>query len=119
MVATVAATFSIASVGYNAAGGIGQPLANIVKALVETIADNCPDAFIHIINNPINFTVPIAVEILKIKLGKNRVEAVISSDVQGLTEYEANALEALKPELKSSIEKGVAFAQKQAAPTSV
>ncbi|KAF9626182.1 hypothetical protein IFM89_031309 [Coptis chinensis] len=228
--------------------------ANIVKTLVEAVADNCPDAFIHIISNPVNSTVPIAAEILKqkgvynpkklfgvttldvvrantfvaqkknlrlidvdvpvvgghagitilpllsktrpaanftgqeieeltvriqnagtevveakagegsatlsmayaaarfvesslraldgdtdvyecsfvqseltelpffasrIKLGKNGVEAVISSDVQGLTEYEAKALEALKPELKSSIEKGVAFAQKQAAPASV
>ncbi|KAF9625515.1 hypothetical protein IFM89_023826 [Coptis chinensis] len=55
----------------------------------------------------------------RIKLGKNGVETVIPSDVQGLTEYEAKALEALKPELKSSIEMGVAFAQKQAAPTSV
>ncbi|KAL5718406.1 malate dehydrogenase [Ranunculus cassubicifolius] len=52
----------------------------------------------------------------RIKLGKDGVE---SSDMQGLTEYEAKALEALKPELKSSIEKGVAFAQKQATPASV
>lgn len=51
----------------------------------------------------------------RIKLGKKGVEAVISSDIQGLTEYEVKALEALKPELKSSIEKGVAFVQKQAA----
>ena len=49
----------------------------------------------------------------RIKLGKNGVEAVIQSDLQGLTEYEQKALEALKPELKASIEKGVAFAQKQ------
>jgi len=40
---------------------------------------------------------------------------VISADFQGITEYEAKALEALKPELKASIEKGVAFVQKQAA----
>ncbi|XP_072989658.1 malate dehydrogenase, chloroplastic-like isoform X2 [Typha latifolia] len=223
--------------------------ANIVKTLVEAVADNCPDAFIHIISNPVNSTVPIAAEVLKqkgvynpkklfgvttldvvrantfvaqkknlklidvdvpvvgghagitilpllsrtrpsvtftdeeveeltvriqnagtevveakagagsatlsmayaaarfvesslraldgdadvyecsfvqseltelpffasrIKLGKHGVEAVISADLQGLTEYEAKALEALKPELKASIEKGVAFVQKQA-----
>ncbi|XP_028122180.1 malate dehydrogenase, chloroplastic-like [Camellia sinensis] len=222
--------------------------ANIVKTLVEAVADNCPDAFIHIISNPVNSTVPIAAEVLKqkgvydpkklfgvttldvvrastfvaqkknlklidvdvplvggharitilpllsktkpsvsftddeiheltvriqnagtevmkakagagsatlsmayaaarfvessfhaldgdsdvyeccfiesdltelpffasrVKLGKKGVEAVISSDFQGLTEYEQKALEALKPELKSSIEKGIGFAQKQ------
>ncbi|KAK4427910.1 Malate dehydrogenase, chloroplastic [Sesamum alatum] len=222
--------------------------ANIVKTLVEAVADNCPDAFIHIISNPVNSTVPIAAEVLKqkgvydpkklfgvttldvvrantfvaqkknlklidvdvpvvgghagitilpllsktkpsvpftdeeveeltvriqnagtevveakagagsatlsmayaaarfvesslraldgdsdvyecsyvqsdltelpffasrIKLGRNGVEAVISSELQGLTEYEQKALEALKPELKASIEKGVAFVQKQ------
>lgn len=222
--------------------------ANIVKTLVEAVADNCPDAFIHIISNPVNSTVPIAAEVLKqkgvynpkklfgvttldvvrantfvaqkknlrlidvdvpvvgghagitilpllsktkpstsftdeeiqeltvriqnagtevveakagagsatlsmayaaarfvesslraldgdsdvyecafvqsdltelpffasrVKLGRNGVEALISSDLQGLTEYEQNALEALKPELKSSIEKGISFVQKQ------
>ncbi|KAK4489858.1 hypothetical protein RD792_000503 [Penstemon davidsonii] len=222
--------------------------ANIVKTLVEAVADNCPDAFIHIISNPVNSTVPIAAEVLKkkgvydpkklfgvttldvvrantfvaqkknlklidvdvpvigghagitilpllsktkpsvsftdeevekltvriqnagtevveakagagsatlsmayaaarfvesslraldgdsdvyecsyiqsdvtelpffasrIKLGKNGVEAVISSELEGLTEYEQKALEALKPELKASIEKGVAFVQKE------
>lgn len=222
--------------------------AGIVKTLVEAVADNCPDAFIHIISNPVNSTVPIAAEVLKqkgvynpkklfgvttldvvrantfvaqkknlklidvdvpvigghagitilpllsktkpsvtftdeeiqdltvriqnagtevveakagagsatlsmayaaarfvesslraldgdtdvyecsfvqseltelpffasrIKLGKQGVEAVISSDLQGLTEYEEKALEALKSELKGSIEKGVTFANKQ------
>lgn len=222
--------------------------ANIVKTLVSAVADNCPDAFIHIISNPVNSTVPIAAEVLKqkgvynpkklfgvttldvvrantfvaekknlklidvdvpvigghagitilpllsktkpsvtftdeeveeltvriqnagtevveakagagsatlsmayaaarfvesslraldgdsdvyecafiqseltelpffasrIKLGKNGVESVISSELQGLSEYEQKALEALKPELKASIEKGVTFVQKQ------
>jgi malate dehydrogenase len=222
--------------------------AGIVKNLIEAVADNCPDAFIHIISNPVNSTVPIAAEILKqkgvydpkklfgvttldvvrantfvaqkknlklidvdvpvvgghagitilpllsrtkpsvnfsdeeiqeltvriqnagtevveakagtgsatlsmayaaarfvesslraldgdgdvyectyvqsdltelpffasrVKLGRNGVEALISSDLQGLTEYEQKALEALKPELKASIEKGIAFTQKQ------
>lgn len=224
--------------------------ANIVRTLVEAVADYCPDAFIHIISNPVNSTVPIAAEVLKqkgvynpkklfgvttldvvrantfvaqrknlklidvdvpvigghagitilpllsktrpsvvftdeelqeltariqnagtevveakagtgsatlsmayaaarfvesslraldgdddvyecsfvqseltdlpffssrIKLGKNGVQAFISSDLQDLTEFEAKALDALKPELKASIEKGVSFAQKQAA----
>lgn len=224
--------------------------ANIVKTLVEAVADNCPNAFIHIISNPVNSTVPIAAEVLKqkgvydpkklfgvttldvvrantfvsqkknlklidvdvpvigghagitilpllsktkpsvnftdeeiqeltvriqnagtevvdakagagsatlsmayaaarfvesslraldgdgdvyecsfvdstltdlpffasrIKLGKNGLEAVIESDLQGLTEYEQKALEALKTELKSSIEKGITFANKPAA----
>ncbi|KAL2930845.1 Malate dehydrogenase chloroplastic [Bienertia sinuspersici] len=222
--------------------------AGIVKTLVEAVADNCPDAFIHIISNPVNSTVPIAAEVLKqkgvynpkklfgvttldvvrantfvaqkkglrlidvdvpvigghagitilpllsktkpavsftneeikeltvriqnagtevveakagagsatlsmayaaarfvesslraldgdsdvyecsfvqselselpffasrVKLGKNGIEAFVNSDLQGLTDYESAALEALKPELKSSIEKGVAFANKQ------
>ena len=39
---------------------------------------------------------------------------MISADLQGITEYEAKALEPLKPELKASTEKGVAFVQKQA-----
>ncbi|WOK94254.1 hypothetical protein Cni_G02956 [Canna indica] len=224
--------------------------AGIVKTLVEAVADNCPDAFIHIISNPVNSTVPIAAEVLKqkgvynpkklfgvttldvvrantfvgqkknlkivdvdvpvvgghagitilpllsktspsvtftdeevgelteriqnagtevveakagagsatlsmayaaaqfvesslhalngeedvyecsfvqseltelpffasrVKLGKKGIEAVISDDLHGLTEYEAKALEALKAELKASIEKGVAFVHKQAA----
>lgn len=223
--------------------------ANIVKNLVEAVADNCPDAFIHIISNPVNSTVPIAAEVLKqkgvydpkklfgvttldvvrantfvaqkknlklidvdvpvigghagitilpllsktkpsvsfsdeeveeltvriqnagtevveakagagsatlsmayaaarfvesslraldgdgdvyecafvesnlselpffasrVKLGRKGVEALVSSDLQGLTDYEQKALEALKPELKASIEKGVSFVQKQA-----
>lgn len=222
--------------------------AGIVKNLIEAVADNCPDAFIHIISNPVNSTVPIAAEVLKkkgvynpkklfgvstldvvrantfvaqkknlklidvdvpvvgghagitilpllsktkpsvsltdeevheltvriqnagtevveakagagsatlsmayaaarfvesslraldgdsdvyecsyvesnltelpffasrVKIGKEGVEALIPSDLQGLTEYEQKALEALKPELKSSIEKGIAFANKQ------
>ncbi|KAL5998142.1 hypothetical protein ACLOJK_009078 [Asimina triloba] len=224
--------------------------ANIVRTLVEAVADNCPDAFIHIISNPVNYTVPIAAEVLKqkgvydpkklfgvttldvvrantfvaqkknlrlidvdvpvigghagitilpllsktkpsvsftdeeieeltvriqnagtevveakagagsatlsmayaaarfvesslraldgdadvfecayvqsdlaelpffasrVKLGKKGIEAFVSSDLHGLTDYEAKALEAMKPELKASIEKGIAFAQKQTA----
>ncbi|KNA21104.1 hypothetical protein SOVF_046260 [Spinacia oleracea] len=49
----------------------------------------------------------------RVKLGKKGVEAFISSELQGLTEFEAKALEAVKPELKASIDKGVAFVHKQ------
>ena len=38
-----------------------------MKSLVEAVADNAPDAFIHIISNPVNSTVPIAAEVLKRK----------------------------------------------------
>ena len=39
----------------------------IVKGLVEAIADNCPNAMINMISNPVNSTVPIAAEVLKAK----------------------------------------------------
>ncbi|QIW98364.1 hypothetical protein AMS68_003882 [Peltaster fructicola] len=43
--------------------------AGIVKGLIEGIAQYCPDAFVLIISNPVNSTVPIAAEVLK-KAGK-------------------------------------------------
>ncbi|TYH61816.1 hypothetical protein ES332_D07G077600v1 [Gossypium tomentosum] len=49
----------------------------------------------------------------RIKLGRKGIETLIPSDLSGLSEYEEKALEALKPELKASIEKGIAFVQKQ------
>ncbi|KAL1960004.1 hypothetical protein VTO42DRAFT_672 [Malbranchea cinnamomea] len=39
--------------------------AGIVKSLIEGIAEHCPKAFILIISNPVNSTVPIAAEVLK------------------------------------------------------
>ncbi|KAH0892936.1 hypothetical protein HID58_055365 [Brassica napus] len=125
------------------------------------VADNCPNAFIHIINNPVNSAVPIAAQVLKKKefqeltvrdsecwnwgrdakagagsatlsiayaaarFVESSLRALdgdgdvyecsfVESDLQGLTEYEHNALEALKPELKASIDKGIAFANKPA-----
>ena len=42
--------------------------AGIVKSLIHQVGINCPNAFICIISNPVNSTVPIAVEELK-KLG--------------------------------------------------
>lgn len=41
--------------------------AGIVKSLVEGIADYCPKAYILVISNPVNSTVPIAAEVLKNK----------------------------------------------------
>jgi len=39
--------------------------AGIVKSLIEAIVRNCPKAFIAIITNPVNSTIPVAAEILK------------------------------------------------------
>jgi len=39
--------------------------AGIVKGLIEGIATQCPDAWIAIITNPVNSTVPVAAEVLK------------------------------------------------------
>lgn len=50
----------------------------------------------------------------RVKLGKNGAQGLVKSDLEGLTEYEQKALEDLKPELKSSIEKGINFVEKQA-----
>ena len=41
--------------------------AGIVKTLCEGIAAHCPKAWIGVISNPVNSTVPIAAEILKQK----------------------------------------------------
>jgi malate dehydrogenase len=43
--------------------------AGIVKGLVEGVAEHCPEAYILIISNPVNSTVPIAAEVLT-KAGK-------------------------------------------------
>ncbi len=41
--------------------------AGIVKGLIEVIADVSPKAFILVISNPVNSTVPISAEVLKAK----------------------------------------------------
>ncbi|KAH8123026.1 lactate/malate dehydrogenase [Trichoderma asperelloides] len=41
--------------------------AGIVKGLIETIAEVAPKAFILVISNPVNSTVPISAEVLKAK----------------------------------------------------
>lgn len=57
--------------------------AGIIKNLVEGIADNCPEACIGIITNPVNTTVPIAAETLKAKgvYNKNKLFGVTTLDV--------------------------------------
>ena len=40
-------------------------VSGIVKALCEAIAKNCPKAWVAIISNPVNSTVPIAAEVFK------------------------------------------------------
>ena len=39
--------------------------AGIVRDLVKGVAEHCPDAFILVISNPVNSTVPIAAEVMK------------------------------------------------------
>ena len=39
--------------------------AGIVQGLIEGVAKHCPKAFILVISNPVNSTVPIAAEVLK------------------------------------------------------
>ncbi|KAJ2496359.1 hypothetical protein GGH96_005889 [Coemansia sp. RSA 1972] len=57
--------------------------AGIVKTLVEAIATNSPKAFIAVISNPVNSTVPIAAEVLKSKgvFDPRRLFGVTSLDV--------------------------------------
>ena len=54
--------------------------AKIVKTLIEGIAAHCPKAWILIISNPVNSTVPIAAEVLKQK-GKVLLAELSSSEV--------------------------------------
>ncbi|KAJ1292010.1 hypothetical protein BS78_02G360400 [Paspalum vaginatum] len=49
----------------------------------------------------------------RVKLGRDGVEEEVGSELRGLSGYEARALEALKPKLKASIDKGVAYVQQQ------
>lgn len=57
--------------------------AGIVKKLVTAISKNCPGAFINMISNPVNSTVPIAAEVLKAAgvYDKKKVMGVTTLDV--------------------------------------
>jgi len=56
--------------------------ASIVKSLADACADNCPDAKLLIISNPVNSTVPIVAQALKNKgvYNKNNVFGVTTLD---------------------------------------
>lgn len=57
--------------------------AGIVKGLIETAAEVAPKAFILIISNPVNSTVPISAEVLKAKgvFNPQRLFGVTTLDV--------------------------------------
>ncbi|KAG8745327.1 Malate dehydrogenase, cytoplasmic [Ceratobasidium sp. 414] len=57
--------------------------AGIVRDLAQAIADNAPDAYVLIISNPVNSTVPIAAEVLKKanKFDPKRLFGVTTLDV--------------------------------------
>ena len=57
--------------------------AGIVKGLVEGIAEHCPKAFVLVISNPVNSTVPISAEVLKAKnvFNAKRLFGVTTLDV--------------------------------------
>jgi malate dehydrogenase len=57
--------------------------AGIVRNLIDAIADNCPQACICVITNPVNTTVAIAAEALKAKgvYNKNKLFGVTTLDV--------------------------------------
>eukprot|EP00924_Labyrinthula_sp_SR-Ha-C_P015131 augustus_masked-scaffold_9-processed-gene-9.40-mRNA-1 protein AED:0.02 eAED:0.02 QI:0/-1/0/1/-1/1/1/0/326 len=57
--------------------------AGIVSGLIEACADSCPNAYICIISNPVNSTVPIASEVLKRKgvYNKKKLFGVSTLDV--------------------------------------
>lgn len=73
--------------------------AGIIKNLVESIADVCPEACVGIITNPVNTTVAIAAEVLKQKgvYNKNRLFGVTTLDVIRSEAFVAE-LKGLNPE---------------------
>jgi malate dehydrogenase len=55
----------------------------------------------------------------RVKLGRDGVEEVVGSELRGLSDYEARALDALKPQLRASIDRGAAYVQQQPATASL
>ncbi|KAI8325104.1 malate dehydrogenase, NAD-dependent [Martensiomyces pterosporus] len=74
--------------------------ASIVKGLVEAIAENSPKAFIGIISNPVNSTVPIAAEVLKAKgvYDPKRLFGVTTLDVVRASRFVRD----IRPEIDSA-----------------
>jgi malate dehydrogenase len=113
--------------------------AGVVKEPAEAVADHAPGALVHVVAGPVDSTVPVAAEVLKrkgayvqsqlvpelpffacrVKLGRDGVEEVVGSELRGLSDYEARALDALKPQLRASIDRGVAYVQQQPATASL
>jgi malate/lactate dehydrogenase len=56
--------------------------AGIVAVLCEAIAATCPDAWVLIISNPVNSTVPIAAEIFKRAGARSAGNAAPATDKQ-------------------------------------
>jgi len=57
--------------------------AGIVRDLMKGVAEHCPDAFVLVISNPVNSTVPIAAEVLKAagKFNPKKLFGVTTLDV--------------------------------------
>ncbi|KAH0292096.1 malate dehydrogenase [Aureobasidium namibiae CBS 147.97] len=57
--------------------------AGIVRDLIKGVAEHCPDAFVLVISNPVNSTVPIAAEVLKAagKFNPKKLFGVTTLDV--------------------------------------
>ncbi|KAI6251061.1 malate dehydrogenase [Erysiphe necator] len=74
--------------------------AGIVKGLVEIIADVAPKAYILIISNPVNSTVPIAAEVLKSKnvFNANRLFGVTTLDVVRAETFVAEIINEKNPQ---------------------
>lgn len=73
--------------------------ASIVKTLIQGVASYCPDAWIAIISNPVNSTVPIAAEVLKQcgSLNPRRLFGVTTLDVVRTNAFVAEALQHVDP----------------------
>eukprot|EP01013_Petalomonas_cantuscygni_P043561 TRINITY_DN829_c0_g1_i2.p1 TRINITY_DN829_c0_g1~~TRINITY_DN829_c0_g1_i2.p1 ORF type:complete len:328 (+),score=68.63 TRINITY_DN829_c0_g1_i2:192-1175(+) len=69
--------------------------AGIVKGIAEAVADVCPDAFVGVISNPVNSTVPIFVEAIKAKRGScdaKKILGVTSLDLLRASTFLAEKL---------------------------
>lgn len=57
--------------------------AGIVRDLIKGVAEHCPDAYVLVISNPVNSTVPIAAEVLKAagKFNPKKLFGVTTLDV--------------------------------------
>ncbi|KAG7087434.1 hypothetical protein E1B28_013400 [Marasmius oreades] len=77
--------------------------AGIVRGLAEGVADTCPKAFVLVISNPVNSTVPIVAEVLKAKghYDPKRLFGVTTLDVVRASTFVAELLK--DPSAASSV----------------